>query len=107
MTRFSSLASMVMFVSGIAFVISVIVRCGIATPPSFSMDASAVVTKVISRSVVRISSTPSLAEKRTLLRIGMVDLVGVAFARFCKAVWREFLDIETFIKVGFFLVWKG
>jgi hypothetical protein len=37
----------------------------------------------------------------------MVDLAGVAFARFCKAVWREFLEIETFIKVCFFLVSKG
>ena len=63
-----------------------IVCKGKAEEPSFSTLAGRFVTIVISKSV-DLNVTPlSLTSKRTLLKIGSVDLVGVAFESFCKAV---------------------
>ena len=44
---------------------------------------------------------------KTQLRIGSVDLVGVAFDNFCKACWSSFFDVENFINPNILLLVRG
>lgn len=78
--------SSILVLSGSSFVMFSSVCNGNAEAPSVSMLAGRFVIIVISRSVVLKTTPPLLTSKRTLLKIGMVDLVGIALESFCKAV---------------------
>ena len=76
---------MVILVSCNSFVISYSCFNGIAAEPSSSMLTNISISIVSSRSVDLKVVLSFVALIKTQLRIGSVDLTGVAFDSFCKA----------------------